>query len=105
MERIVSDYPSLRLFSLPSVANRERRHPRIPASKANRHWSAARPWAKSVARATGVGAGLDLAPLAAHGAAATGLVDVKKPANSRAFNCLMLARNDVGWLWPLRSSR
>lgn len=26
MERIVSDYPSLRLFSLPSVANRERRH-------------------------------------------------------------------------------
>jgi len=26
MERIVSDYPSLRLFSLPSIANRERRH-------------------------------------------------------------------------------
>ncbi len=26
MERIVRDYPSLRLFSLPSVVNRERRH-------------------------------------------------------------------------------
>jgi molybdopterin-biosynthesis enzyme MoeA-like protein len=26
MERIVKDYPSLRLFSLPSIANRERRH-------------------------------------------------------------------------------
>ena len=26
MERIVIDYPSLRLFSLPSIANRERRH-------------------------------------------------------------------------------
>jgi molybdopterin-biosynthesis enzyme MoeA-like protein len=26
MDRIVRDYPSLRLFSLPSIANRERRH-------------------------------------------------------------------------------
>ena len=26
MERIVNDYPSLRLFSLPSIANHERRH-------------------------------------------------------------------------------
>jgi hypothetical protein len=26
MERIVRDYPSLHLFSLPSVVNRERRH-------------------------------------------------------------------------------
>jgi hypothetical protein len=39
MERIVADYPTLRLFSLPSLVGKERKHLELGVEGERRRWS------------------------------------------------------------------